>query len=85
VTRALQRASATLYALVIALSLNDRATARARAGEVAELVLQDAAPRNRRRRARPLIDQTRRTCPLHAPRARCAQPNSPHTTARTTM
>jgi hypothetical protein len=85
VTRALQRASATLYALVIALSRNDRATARARAGEVAVLVLQDAAPRNHRRRARPLLDQMRRTYPLHAPRARCARPNSPLTTARATM
>ena len=32
-----------------------------------------------------LLDQMRRTYPLHAPRARCARPHSPHTTARATM
>jgi hypothetical protein len=70
VTRALQRASATLYALVLALVHGDGAGVARRAREIAALVLQDAAPQNRRRRARALPDQQRRTCSLTAPRAR---------------
>lgn len=84
-TRALQRANVTLCALVTALSHNDRIVATARTREVALLVLQDAAPRNRRRRARPLHDQMRRSYPLHAPRARCSRPNAPRATAHATM